>query len=232
MEHDTFLMACKQGNLTDVRMLISKDQYLDHGLRLACIYGHIEIAKLLIANGAREMNDCLIAISQEFKNINRNFIGIIDLLIRNGGDCIEHCLYYACSCGNLNIVKHLIYRHGASAFNAGLHEACLNNHADITKMMLDCGANNLQDCFTICQYSPISFESAKWIAYKTAVPLKCESMDLLEFLLENGVDINVFVTSRKVDKMQLKISLFRDAIQDVDVLPTVLLSMISRYSLF
>ncbi len=129
---ETFLMAAENGNINRIIMLLDSNDVtideLDSGLIYASEWGHIEIVKLLIDEGA-DVN------YKDYPNEDEERIPYT-------------ALRYACSNGHIEIVKILIDE-GADIFinwgiDKGMHtpiyDAYIENHANIIRLLLRKGA--------------------------------------------------------------------------------------------
>jgi purine nucleoside permease len=104
-----FLGACRGGHLDLANLMIANGATnWDRGLREACRGGHLDLANLMIANGAT--------------NWNRGLHG-------------------ACRGGHRTLVACMIGK-GASTWNRGLWEACRHGHGDLVSLMIKKGATN------------------------------------------------------------------------------------------
>lgn len=108
-------------------------------LTIACRYGHVEMVKLLLDNGADvklKNNEALIAACRY------GHIEIVKLLIDKKADPkTENAFFSACRNGHFDIVK-LLLKHGAplNARNGyALTTASWNGHLEIVKFLLDQG---------------------------------------------------------------------------------------------
>ena len=168
---DNVYKYCADGMVDDVRSLLQRNnininqKYCNYGgtlLHEACVYGHIEVVKLLIDYGAdinvlNNRNETALFLSCWEGHYN-----IVKLLLDNNADIFvksnnKSCLYMACSNGHYDIVKllidsinthHLLKQDIVADNDCGLsclQIACLCNYADIVKLLLDNMNNNYLD---------------------------------------------------------------------------------------
>lgn len=150
-----FANACGGGSLGIVKLIIKHGIYsYSTGLDYACKNGQIHIVKFLLKyHHFYNMGEYLLTVCSGFglpeKQENER-LNIVKLLLkyndRNGHVNIDinGCLNSACSNGHLEIAKILVEREGgANNWDKGLVNACLGKHIDLVKLMLKCGAVDL-----------------------------------------------------------------------------------------
>lgn len=150
------------------------------GIRVACAYGHIDIVKLMINNGAKIFNICLEIACRS------GHMDIIKLMIEYGANNWDMALIGACQGGNIDIVKFIselkledfdstksskssvpiasfyiggtnvdtmdVINYSKRTWNDGLIAACEHGHVDIAEYMISLGADNISDGFlSACQ---------------------------------------------------------------------------------
>ena len=106
--------ACKRGFINEVQkqmnlITINKELHLSMALQQACAYNKIDVAKLLLKNGAtltrnnnRELNDAC----------SKGNLELVTFLLSNGAVPDDLTLKLSCTKGNLDIVK-LLIQYGA-----------------------------------------------------------------------------------------------------------------------
>ena len=127
-----------------------KDKIGRTALHLASEEGHLEVAKLLIENGAETNIEAGGLTALDEAGINGH-LEVVKLLIKkeeknNASDQYDTPLYWASSIGHLNVVKFLLEKGGNANVQdkdgrTALHEASLNDHLTIVKLLIEKGAN-------------------------------------------------------------------------------------------
>ena len=125
--------AVHGGNSDCVAILLAVGADASHGtvIRKACELGNIEIARLLLENGADHKEGIRAAAMS-------GNMDIVQLMLEKGADP-NIGLYGAARGGNMDIVQ-LMLEKGADPSN-GLRGAVENNHMDIVRLMLEKGAD-------------------------------------------------------------------------------------------
>ena len=115
----------------------------NYALRYSALYGHLDIVKYLIDNGANlhDENDCALRFSAE-----HGHLSIVKYLIENGADIHandDYALKLSAQCGYLNVVEYLI-ENGAN-IHAGndypLRWSAYDGHLDVVKYLMEKGAD-------------------------------------------------------------------------------------------
>jgi ankyrin repeat protein len=136
----TLNKASEVGNVEEVKRLLSKRVKaltLDKSLMLACWYGHLEVVKLLVANGANihaNQNESLKMACYYGR------LEIIKLLLERGasidGNEGDNAVSCACYYGHLETVK-LLVAHGASEyFESARKWAEFRGHKEIANYLI------------------------------------------------------------------------------------------------
>lgn len=220
-----------------VNDVINTSHYFNQALTHACQHGFLEIARLLIEHAS----------VNEFENpiftaCASNHLEIAELIIEHDNSKIETAMLWACQYCRPKIVKSMIQR-GAKRVNCGLERLVRNcprslcDAIEIAKILIDAGAHNFQHCYRVLISRPISNLELQILAFiinarKGFNKFAIYDCTPLYELLECGVDIQKFENTEFVHSLQFKIDTFRNTVRNQnEILPVVLLNMISLYSL-
>jgi len=108
-------------------------RYINMGLEGACIGGHKDLAKLMIAKGANNLDRCLQSACQEGHK------DLAELMIVSGASEFNWGLRGACRGGYKDLAE-LMIASGARDFDGGLSSACPEGHKDLVDLMIAKGA--------------------------------------------------------------------------------------------
>lgn len=151
-------------------------------LILSSEYNYFNGVKVAIERGADVNTHSLCAIRNA---VLKNNYEITKCLINNGSLITSDIFRYAIQSNNLEIVRILDDYFGCELYyNAGIRESTKNNNYEITKYLLETGA----DIHYFCE-----------IALSNAINNKNEK--LISYLLENGADPNRLVYKFEKDKL-------------------------------
>lgn len=140
-----FTVACDKGSVETVNWMISLKRidingrnYTTTPLTHTCNSGQLEVAKILIENGAdlHTDRDRPLLVSCEHGHIE-----IVKFLLEKGAHIyFDSPLYEAACLGHTKIVE-LLLDYGATITDLALKGAFLKDHADIVKLLISRGAN-------------------------------------------------------------------------------------------
>lgn len=209
---DIVVEICENGfiDIVELILIYFKDELnFELGLQTACEFGHIDVVKLMLDllrnKDVYEYEQCF---SDAFTiSASNGHINIINLLIREGGkidDLDPDDLYYACICGNNDIVE-LFISNGINNFDVGLKGACEGGHKEISNLMINKGASFFDDCIVSAATggnveifrSILDLSNSKDInKYKNYLheslieASTCGHMNIIKLLIQEGVEIN------------------------------------------
>jgi hypothetical protein len=136
----SFYGACKAGHVSIARMAIAKGaRYWNQGLRGACCSGNAHLVAIIIQNGATEWNYGL------YGACRGGHWDIVQNMIAKGANRFQ--LYNACRGGNLRIVQLMITNGATTDCESGLEGACRGGHSDVVQLMIDLGARDWNQGF-------------------------------------------------------------------------------------
>jgi hypothetical protein len=127
------LKAIISNDIEKCKILVKTTECLNCGLIRACVYGYLDIALLLIENGATIIDNSI----TYAKNIET-----IKFLINNGANNWDHIMIWGCKHGCKDVID-IAISHGAHDFNQGLLFACWNDNVHLAELMIKHGAYNL-----------------------------------------------------------------------------------------
>jgi len=110
-----FFSACKKGNVVKVAKYIAcRDNISEEvnvAVRLASLYGNLEVVKCLVANGAdvRSMDDCCVSWAAK-----RGHLDVVKYLVSQGADARTYNDEAASTAGNFEVAKYLVTECGAN----------------------------------------------------------------------------------------------------------------------
>lgn len=130
--------ACRGGHVDIAKLLIARGaDDINLAMSYACRGGQREIVELMIANGASDWDMGLIHACRG------GHVDIIETMIAKGANVWDRAMASACRRNQFNVVKMMIAR-GANDWNYGLHMACRGNHVKLAEFMIAQGASNLE----------------------------------------------------------------------------------------
>lgn len=163
--------VCRSGCIEIVNLFISRgSKEWSNGLYGVC-YGrgdHVEIAEIMIANGAI-ISDTFLYAACSVRNIK-----IINLLVHGGVKNWNKGMCGACRGGYMDIVVTMIEK-GATDWDSGMDNACKGGHLDIVKFMVSKGANDWERCFIDEFFEYKRFDM---------------DVEIVKFLFLQGADLN------------------------------------------
>ncbi len=127
----TLFLMCEKGKYIE----IYKDNQWNYGFYAACMKGHLNIVKIMIEKGAKNLK---LGLYYACKN---GHLDVISSLIDPCIDNLDWGLSGACERGDLRIVKFMI-RMGSNDWNWGLESACEGNRLGAVYLMIRMGAKN------------------------------------------------------------------------------------------
>jgi hypothetical protein len=151
---NVFRAACLAGQLGVVRyaisrirrsmllrfVLTSEEDFWDEALKIACCGGHIAVAKLMIANGARNFGDGLV------EACSRGHANIAKMMLVHGARNVNSAYREALRAGQYALAK-LMMKHGASNhyckedLNEAFLDHCFAGEVDMAQALIDLGAD-------------------------------------------------------------------------------------------
>ncbi len=135
-------IACHNGQLDAVRILLAHDADVHNPLEFASVGGHIEICRLLLDNGFDIETETDDGISPLAAAADMGRPDIIELLISAGAEAQfdREALIRASASGHTVIVQKLL-RAGANPDMKALMRASEEGHIEIVRVLLDAGAD-------------------------------------------------------------------------------------------
>jgi len=135
--------AIKNDDLESVKILLQRGFYNDYPLRKAARYGHLEVVKYLLEQGAdlHVDNDYPLRKAARYGHLE-----VVKYLLEQGADLHvdnDYPLRYAAENGHLEVVKYLLEQ-GADLHagdNDALRWAALRGHLEIVKYLVEQGAD-------------------------------------------------------------------------------------------
>jgi hypothetical protein len=239
--HAGFTGACAHGYVQIVLSLILefKKFTLEDGLIYACKFGHIELVRILIQNGAT-INAFMLSNACTY-----DAVEIVKLLLHHIDDancCLSHVIYHACQAGALNILKYILskYVRFLGDWTNHMHAACgRDQYAVITYLIkrqyvIQWTRYNMQDILNtkpkilrIClDNHAIGFDT---LTIPQAISLRTLGLPAAWF--ENGLK-HMKLDVRLVLECYLELDAVRPAMIELCTkLPPVLASIIATYSI-
>lgn len=216
--------ACRQGDIKLVQSLLKTTINYWYCLTQACVGGHIDIVKLLIAKDpTMNLNNGLI------HACGNGHIDLARFLIKEGADELDASFREACYCGSIEIVKLLIDL-GVNDWTSGLFNACISGSIEIINLMLSNGANpcaSLERCIITSKNAKIAkilIENGAEIRGYCAWP---NNQLVIVQLLYLGIPLSKFQNIQAFQKLQHKVESVKTAIKSQAVLIPDLLTIIS-----
>lgn len=153
-EHRKFIFgaACYGGSIKIISMLIKKGyNYWDIGLKNACLGNNLDIVQLMIEKGATHFDLSLyhacycyyidmIIIHFLIEKIESSLYSQSSNPSKKCIDCWNKGLYYACSTGNIQIVRLMIQK-GATVPMKTFDQACITGNVKIVRLLIE----NIED---------------------------------------------------------------------------------------
>lgn len=164
VKNKCFWLACRYGDIDFIRYYIKMSQYgtkndinlitvdgLFQPLHVACLYGHFEVAKILLQYGAcPNLPQEDITNAPLYAACDRGHYNIVALLLKYGAKThlIEE-LFIACQVGHAKIVslllKQKLIKEHVNTLDLGAHTTCLGvacifEHLDVIQILLENGA--------------------------------------------------------------------------------------------
>lgn len=122
--------ACKGGHIAIAELAIAKGaKNVNDGMRIASLCGEMPIVKLAIAHGADNWDTCLVHACYG------SHLEIAKLMLAKGATSTLHGMLQACAKGNLAIVE-LMMANGSVNIDRGIKIACENGHVDIVRLLM------------------------------------------------------------------------------------------------
>lgn len=159
--------ACFMDNMDVINLLIKKGcNDWNHALHGACLYGHrreygayeygnIENAKVMVLNGATDLNYYLsLACSGGSAELAKFFIRS-GASVNDRQHSFNSCLYQACFCYDLDLIK-MLTSTDYTDWEIGLEGSCDSGNIEIFMYMLNCGTftiGYLNEMLKLCAYN-------------------------------------------------------------------------------
>jgi len=180
------MTLCRSGDHDEIVKTFKREDIAKNanlGLIISCIEGHVEVAKIMIKNGANvnayddifEYGKKIIILSCE-----KGHVDIVKLLIDNGANvkAISPCGYglfkISCINGNADMVKMLL-SYDIADNESGFMKACRYGHTEVVKLLV-----NIVDINNVDMYGDTALIQA----------CKFGHTDIVKLLLEAGANIN------------------------------------------
>jgi ankyrin repeat protein len=119
---------------------------LDNGLMIAALHGFVDIAQYLLEHGAERVNNAALHAARDQQH------SMVHFLIKQGANDFEEIFFNSCSCGDIDMVRHLVSTYPIKNYQGGLASAwgrksenVHHGNCEVMDLLLTLGATDLHD---------------------------------------------------------------------------------------